>query len=559
MFVFGDFNVHHKDWLTYSGGTDGPGELCYNFSFSKDLIQTVNFPTWIPDGDSHSPALLDLFVSSDASICSTIPFPPLGNSDHVVVLVSIDFPINSKQDISFHRMAFDYYRADWDGLRDDLRDVPWEDIFKLSASATASEFCEWVQVGIDVYIPHRKYQVKRHSSPWFSAACVAAIVHRNHFFHLYKQNKSSESKVKFKQASNCCKSVLETAKLAYATKTKESITSQKLGSRDFWRIANSVLNKGKSAISPLFKGPEVLSSASDEAKIFAKIFSKNSNLDDSGICLPVFHSRTNQKLHNISINPKMVKKVITNLDSSKASGPNCIPVVVLKNCEPELSYILAKLFNKCLKESCFPDSWKVSSVVPVFKNVGERSTAKNYRPVSLLSVVNKVFEKLVNNRIVDHLENCGLFFDFQYGFRSSQSTADLLTVVSDRIARAFNRSGATRAVALDISKDFDRVWHAGLLHKFKSFFTKLKEFQVGYLALFLLFLIIGSFGLFWMGNFHKNIQLTLMFLKGLHLVLHFSYYTLMTFLMMLSVISLSMLMILLSTLNVIRHLIFGNN
>ena len=68
---------------------------------------------------------------------------------------------------------------------------------------------------------------------------------------------------------------------------------------------------------------------------------------------------------------------------SKASGPNCIPVVVLKNCEPELSYILAELFNKCLKESCFPDCWKVSSVVPVFKNVGERSTGKNYRPVSL--------------------------------------------------------------------------------------------------------------------------------------------------------------------------------
>ena len=165
----------------------------------------------------------------------------------------------------------------------------------------------------------------------------------------------------------------------------------------------------------------------------------------------------------------MVKKVITNLDSSNVSGPDCIPVVVLKNCEPELSYILAKLFNKCLKESCFPDCWKVSLVVPVFKNVMERSIAKNFCPVSLLSVVSKVFEKLVNNRIVDHLEKCGIFSDFQYGFRSSRSTADLLTVVSDRIARAFNRSGATRAVALYISKAFDRVWHAGLLHKLKSF------------------------------------------------------------------------------------------
>ena len=164
----------------------------------------------------------------------------------------------------------------------------------------------------------------------------------------------------------------------------------------------------------------------------------------------------------------MVKKVKTNLDSSKASGPDCIPVVILKNFEPKLSYILAELFNKCLKESCFPDYWKVLTVPPEFKNVGERSTAKNYHPVSLLSVVTKVFEKLVNNRIVDHLEKCGLFSDFQHGFRSSRSTANLLTVVSDRIARAYNRSGATRAVAFDISKVFDRVWHAGLLHKLRS-------------------------------------------------------------------------------------------
>ena len=145
-----------------------------------------------------------------------------------------------------------------------------------------------------------------------------------------------------------------------------------------------------------------------------------------------------------------------NFDLSKASGPDCISVVVLKNCEHELSYILAELFNKCLKESCFPDCW-ISLMVPVFKNVGERSTAKNYHPVSLLSVVSKVFEKLVNNRIVDHLEKCGLFSDFQYGFRSCWSTIDLHTVVSDRIARAFNRSGATQAVALDTSKVFDRV------------------------------------------------------------------------------------------------------
>ena len=94
--------------------------------------------------------------------------------------------------------------------------------------------------------------------------------------------------------------------------------------------------------------------ASDKAKVFAENFSKNTNLDDSGISLPVFPSRTNLKLYNISVTPKMVRKVIMNLDLSKASGPDCIPMVVPKNCKPELSYISAELFKNCLKESCFP-------------------------------------------------------------------------------------------------------------------------------------------------------------------------------------------------------------
>ena len=131
--------------------------------------------------------------------------------------------------------------------------------------------------------------------------------------------------------------------------------------------------------------------------------------------LPVIPFRTNLKLHNISATPKMVKKVIANPDSSNTSGPDCIPGVVLKNCDPELSYILAELFDMYLKESCFLDCWKVSLVVPVFKNAGERSAAKNYCPVSVFSMVSKVF---VNNAMVDHLEQCGLFSDFQYGLRS---------------------------------------------------------------------------------------------------------------------------------------------
>ena len=113
------------------------------FFISNDLIQMVNFPIWILDYDSHSLALLDLFLSSDASICSTMAFPPLGTSN-VVISVSIVSPSNSKGNAPFHRIVYDYSPVDWDGLRNHLRDVPW-DIFKLAAFAGSSKFCDWFQ------------------------------------------------------------------------------------------------------------------------------------------------------------------------------------------------------------------------------------------------------------------------------------------------------------------------------------------------------------------------------------------------------------------------------
>ena len=160
----------------------------------------------------------------------------------------------------------------------------------------------------------------------------------------------------------------------------------------------------------------MLSSASDKAKFFAENFSKNSNLDDSGISLPAFPSRTNLKLHNISVTPEMVNKVIMNLDWSEASGPDCIPVVVLKNCDPELSYILAKLFNKCLKEVCFPECWFHRWSL-YLRMLGKSLPLKITVLIVFFLWLVKVFEKLINNRIVDHPEKSGLFSDLRYGFR----------------------------------------------------------------------------------------------------------------------------------------------
>ena len=129
--------------------------------------------------------------------------PPLGNSDLIVASVSIDFPSNSQQDAPFHCIVYDYFCADWDSLCDHLRDAPWEDIFRLRLLLLLVYFVSGFRLEL-MHVPHLKYQVKPHSSTWFSADCAADIVHRNHYFRLCQQNKSSKSKVMFRQASNRC-------------------------------------------------------------------------------------------------------------------------------------------------------------------------------------------------------------------------------------------------------------------------------------------------------------------------------------------------------------------
>ena len=136
-------------------------------------------------------------------------------------------------------------------------------------------------------------------------------------------------------------------------------------------------------------------------------------------------------------------------------------MTVLKNCEPELSYILAEHFNMCLKESSFPDRWEVSLVVPIFKNIGKMFTAKNYHPVSLPSVVSKASEKLVINGLNDHLEKCGLFV--------ISSIILGLLIQLQIFSQLYLIKLRGLSLAIDICKALDKVWQAGFLHKLKCY------------------------------------------------------------------------------------------
>ena len=157
--------------------------------------------------------------------------------------------------------------------------------------------------------------------------------------------------------------------------------------------------------------------------------------------LPDFPLGLTPNLTNLNITNKMATDVSVTLDPSKASGPDEVPEVLLKKCSPELTPILCRWFKKCVAKSNFPSCWKLAFVVSVFKIPGERNDPRNYCPISILSIISKVFESLINSCITLHLESLNLFSDHQYGLRSGRSTADALTVICERINQSLDACG----------------------------------------------------------------------------------------------------------------------
>jgi hypothetical protein len=319
------------------------------------------------------------------------------------------------------------------------------------------------------FIPNKQFIHKANSAPWFNQACQTAISQRNHLYHIYKGDPNEHNRQTFLEARRSCKQTIRLAKAQHATHYQDKISECKVGDKSFWRLTKKI-QKGdnKSTIPSLIQGDQVLSDSKEKADLLCSTFASISTLDDQGIEPPAFPERTNKKLPRIRIFPKYVRRTLQSLDTSKATGPDEIPAIVLKQCAHVLATPLTKLFHQSLKQGYFPEKWKEARVQPAFKK-GDHSCVTNYRPISLLPILAKVLESLVNRQLIQHLEKNQLLSDTQYGFRSKRSTADLLSLATEVWLKSLDEYGESRVVSLDISKAFDRVWHKGLLHKLPGY------------------------------------------------------------------------------------------
>ena len=183
--------------------------------------------------------------------------------------------------------------------------------------------------------------------------------------------------------------------------------------------------------------------------------------------MPPFIEHTDQVLEHITVTEEEINDVIVNLDPNKASGPDLISNKMIKNVSRAIVKPLCILFNRSLREGVFPDIWKLGNLVPLFKK-GDRSVSSNYRPVSLLSNIGKIQERIVFKHMYNHLVSNNLLFKYQSGFRPGHSTTFQLIDIFHHICQSFDEKQYSFMVFCDISKAFDKVWHKGLLFKLRQ-------------------------------------------------------------------------------------------
>lgn len=476
LVFLGDFNAHHGEWLYPYRDTDHAGRETYKFAMTYGLSQLVSEPTRIPDVSGHTEYCLDLLLTTDPDRHSVSVSPPLGTSDHCVVKSVSHYspPDNSSKG---SRRVWRYKSADWDEMRHFFASYPWLQVCFSSKdpSCCADAVSSVIYQAMEYFIPFADVSLETKARPWFNADCLLAEKRKQEAYLVWVDARKSKAadlpdrKKAYNAAAKSCKKVFKRARFDHVGRIGDKIASCPSGSKAFWSLAKSVeMNFCRPSLPPLKKPDGSLAhSAKEKADLFANLFADCSRLDSSGKSppqLPPF----GPKMEAVQIHQKEVLKCMLSLDVNKASGPDGIPAVVLKSCAPELSPILTRLYRLSLETGKVPSSWKVANVQPVPKK-GSRSDPANYRPIAITSILCKIMERVLNNRLLAHLESNELLSDNQYGFRKGRSTGDLLIYVTHLLSEALEGHGEAITVSLDISKAYDRVWHEALLSKLPAY------------------------------------------------------------------------------------------
>ena len=306
--------------------------------------------------------------------------------------------------------------------------------------------------------------------PWINKDIKQLILHKNHAYKSYICNdKSLQFFNQFQFLQTKLSSLIEESKNQYYTRLSHKLLDPKTSQKSYWSILKTFLNNKKiPCIPPLLHQDKFVTDFKEKANIFNNFFANQCSIVSNNSELPVTLTRkTHESLSTIDFSTDDILKIIRNLDPNKAHGHDMISIRMIKICDTSICRPLKLIFQACLESGKFPNEWKKANVVPVHKK-GDKQILKNYRPISLLPIAGKIFERLLYDRMFEFFIANNLISKNQSGFRPGDSCINQLLSITHEIYQSFDDNLEVRAVFLDISKAFDKVWHKGLIFKLKQ-------------------------------------------------------------------------------------------
>ena len=318
-------------------------------------------------------------------------------------------------------------------------------------------------------IPNKIVTIRPSDPPWMTSSIKRYIRKRKRASRRAKQTNFMNDWNTFRRLRNKTISMIRESKKALNESLSDKLKSDSLSPRQWWSLLKSFISPSSQASSPpLEKDGLVFVEEVEKANVLNDFFRDQTLLNDHDVALPEIAPYLVERcLSSLVLSPDEVKLILKSLPVGKATGPDGLSNRILSVLADELSVPVCALFNQSLQHGTVPECFKETHVYPILKG-GDPAVPSNYRPISLLSNLDKALERLVFKYLYNHLLDNNILTSFQSGFRPGDSTVNQLTYLYDTFCHALDSGKEIRVVFCDISKAFDRVWHSGLIHKLKA-------------------------------------------------------------------------------------------
>jgi hypothetical protein len=465
LVTMGDFNLRSIDWSSWTA--DEP-ESHFVHDFLEGLRdnfyhQHVDRPTRYRH--NQEPSLLDLVLTSDENLVSDIRYrPPVGKSDHIVLTFCVECYIETQSTVT----KLNYHKGNYIGLREALSGTNWDIAFDKCSSVNEmwDTFTNLLGEAVSTHVPQCKGQAARKPKPvWLNRDALSKTKKKKKAWQKYIKTKNYSDFQEYVRHRNHA-----TAECKLSKKTFERNLAIEVNDnpKAFWKYVSSK-TRTRTGIGDLLKEDNTMTATALEKadvlnKFFCSVFTKEERDNAPTLDMRPFDT----PLCDTQFSVKEVSEKLASLNPTKSAGPDGLHPRVLKECSDQLAEPLYAIMRRSLDTGVVPDAWREANISAIFKK-GRKQDAGNYRPISLTSIVCKMFEGIIRRGLIAHMDSNNLFTEHQHGFRDKRSTVTQLIEVLDNWTRALDDGKCVDVIYLDFQKAFDTVPHIRLMNKLEAY------------------------------------------------------------------------------------------